>query len=110
MGKAKADSSAEENGSMEQKIAWKIYMGLIGAVTTIAAQKLITAAWKAATGEEPPTATNPDIPLRSAVSWAIASGVGIGVTQLLTTRFAARRFAHLLGGPTPKVPNIKLKI
>ena len=70
---------------MEQKLAWKIYIGVIGAVTTIAAQKLITAGWKAITGDEPPAPTDPDTPIGVAVSWAIASGVGIGVTQLVTT-------------------------
>lgn len=95
---------------MEQKIAWKIYMGLIGAVSTIAAEKLITAGWKAVTGDKPPTATDPRTPLGVAVCWALASGVGIGMTQLVTTRFAARRFTRELGGDNPKVPNIKLKI
>jgi len=87
-----------------------IYMGVIGAVTTIAAQKLVTLGWKAITGDDPPTATDPDTPLGVAVSWALASGIGIGVTQLLTTRFAARRFSTQMGGHAPKVPNIRLKI
>ena len=95
---------------MEQKLAWKIYMGVIGAVTTIAAQKLVTAGWKAITGDDPPAATDPDTPIGVAVSWALASGIGVGVTQLLTTRFAARRFSALASGSTPKTPKVKLSI
>lgn len=94
---------------MEQKLLWKLYMGVIGAVTTIAAQKLVTTAWRAVTGDEPPSPTDPETPIGVAISWALASGIGIGVTQLLTARFAARRFGGQTGGrPTPK--NLKVKI
>jgi len=95
---------------VEQKLLWKVYMGVIGAVTTIAAQKLVTAAWKAATGDEPPTPTDPETPIGVAITWALASGIGIGVTQLLTTRFVSRRFTDQVGGHAQRVPGIRLKI
>ncbi|GAB3757560.1 DUF4235 domain-containing protein [Microlunatus parietis] len=95
---------------MEQKLLWKVYIGVVGAVTTIAAQKIVTTAWKVATGDAPPSPTNPDTPVKVAVSWAIASGVGVGVTQLLVTRLAARRWSNQTGAAPSGIPGIKLKI
>lgn len=95
---------------MEQKLLWKVYIGVLGAVSTIAAQKIITTAWKAATGDQPPSPTDPETPVRVAVSWAIASGVGVGVTQLLVTRLAARRWSNKMGASPSAIPGIKFKI
>ena len=34
-----------------QKLLWKLYVGVIGAVTTLAAQRLLKAGWKLVTGD-----------------------------------------------------------
>ncbi len=93
-----------------EKMVWKIYIGVLGAVTTIAAQKIAKAGWKAATGDEPPSATDPNIPFRWAASWALASGIGIGVTQLLTRRMAARHWSKAMGHDAPGIPGLKVKV
>jgi hypothetical protein len=93
-----------------QKLLWKLYVGVIGAVTTIAAQRLLKAGWKFVTGNEPPSPTDPSTPLREAISWALASGVGIGVTQILTQRFAARHWEREIGNDSPDGGKIKVKI
>jgi Protein of unknown function (DUF4235) len=80
-----------------EKLVWKIYVGVVGAITTIVAQKLLTKAWEIATGEEPPSPTDPDTPVFAALTWAFASGVGVGVTQLMTKRVLAKRRAGQLG-------------
>jgi hypothetical protein len=80
-----------------QKLFWKLYVGVIGAVTTIAAQRLLKAAWKLVTGNEPPSPTDPDTPVLEAMTWAPASGVGIGVTQIPTQRMAARHWEKEIG-------------
>ena len=95
---------------VEQKLLWKIYIGVLGGVSTIAAQKLITTAWKVATGDTPPNPNDPETPTRVAISWAIASGVGVGVTQLLVTRLAARRWGNQTGALPKGIPGLKLKI
>ncbi|GAB3622984.1 hypothetical protein GCM10027418_10660 [Mariniluteicoccus endophyticus] len=93
-----------------QGLVWKIYTGVLGAVTTIAAQKIVTKGWELATGEEPPEPGDPDTPLTAALSWALASAIGVGVVQLMTNRFTARRFRanFVEGEPNPRP--IKLKI
>lgn len=84
-----------------QTVLWKLYVGVIGAITTIVAQRLLKAGWKLATGDEPPSPTDPDTPVVTALSWALASGVGVGVTQILTQRFAARHWGKEIGNETP---------
>jgi Protein of unknown function (DUF4235) len=73
-----------------QKLLWKLYASAIGAVTTIATQRLLKAGWKFTTGKEPPSPTDPDASLVTALTWAVASAAGVAVTQLLTQRMAAR--------------------
>src|SRR5687768_10656517 len=93
-----------------QKLLWKLYVGVIGAVTTIAAQRLIKAGWKLVTGDDPPSPTDPDTPVITAMTWALASGVGVGVTQLLTQRMAARHWGKEIGSDTPEdTGKIKVK-
>jgi Protein of unknown function (DUF4235) len=83
------DERAEPMG-LTKKLLSKLYAGLIGAVTTIAAQRLMKAAWKFVTGKEPPSPTEPDTSIVTAVSWATASALGVAVAQLLTRRLTSR--------------------
>lgn len=78
--------------ALTEKLMWKFYAGAIGAATTIVAQKLVTAAWEASTGDTPPDPNDPDTPLTQALIWAIASGVGVGVAQLVANRYVHRRW------------------
>lgn len=93
-----------------QKLFSKLYVGIIAAVTTLATQRLLKAGWKFVTGDEPPSPTDPDTPVIEAVSWALASGIGMGVTQLLTQRIAARHWGKEIGNETPDDGKIWLRI
>ncbi len=84
-----------------QKLVWNIYAGLVGAVTAIVAQKAVTGAWRLVTGDEPPEPTDPRTPIAEALSWALASGIGIGISQLLMSRVAANRWEAVMGTPAP---------
>lgn len=95
---------------VSSKLVWSIYMAVFGTVTTIAAQKSLEASWKAITGDKPPLPTDPDVPLRQAATWALASGIGIGATKFAVTRFAASRWAKDMGTRAPKIPGIKVKV
>jgi len=74
-------------------IEYRLMAGLLGAAATFATQRLLRAGWKTITGSEPPDVRDPDVPIGAAISWLVASGVGLGVAQLLVQRFAARRWA-----------------
>jgi hypothetical protein len=84
-----------------QKLIWKLYAGVLGAVTSLVALKLVTLLWKTVTGNEPPSPTDPRTPLSQALSWALASAIGVRVTQIVTQRFAARRWSDEMGTEAP---------
>jgi hypothetical protein len=86
---------------LADKLLWKLYATVIGTVATFAAQKMIKIAWKTITGHEPPLPGDPDTPLREAVSWAVASAIGVGATQIVTQRLAARRWSSQMGIEAP---------
>ncbi|GAA3611798.1 DUF4235 domain-containing protein [Microlunatus ginsengisoli] len=91
------------------KLMGKVYTGVIGAVTTIVAQRLVTLAWKTITGKEPPSPTNPETSAAAAVTWVVASGIGVGVAQLFAQRFAARHWHNETGLDAPD-STIKVKV
>ncbi|MDO5066268.1 MAG: DUF4235 domain-containing protein [Propionibacteriaceae bacterium] len=87
--------------AVEEKLLWKIYAGAVGAITTLVAQKLVTKAWEAATGDVPPDPNDPDTPLTQAVIWAAASGLGVGMAQLTMNRFMHNRWQSTMGHKGP---------
>lgn len=74
-------------------IEYRLMAGLLGAAATFATQRLLRTSWKLITGSEPPDVGDPEVPIGVAISWLVASGVGLAVAQLLVQRFAARRWA-----------------
>ncbi len=82
-----------------QRMIWNLYTGAIGAITTVVAAKLVGKAWEAATGNTPPQPNDPEVPMRHAVTWLVASGLGIGLAQLLMNRLAAHSWARFVGTP-----------
>lgn len=86
---------------LTQKMIWKIYAGVLGAATTIVAQKLVTKAWEASTGETPPDPNDPETPITQALIWALASGFGVGIAQLTMNRYMSRHWAKATGGKAP---------
>ncbi len=83
---------------ISDKLFWKVYAGVAGALTTLAAQKAVTLLWRVVTGDEqPPESEDPEVSAGKAFSWALASGIGVAASQLLVNR-AIRR--HQVGGRT----------
>lgn len=85
-----------------QKLLWSFYTAGVGALTTMLAAKAVNKAWELATGDTPPEPNDPEVPLRRALTWAVASGVGIGLAQLLMNRFAASQWTKAMGTPAPR--------
>ncbi|MBP8919808.1 MAG: DUF4235 domain-containing protein [Micropruina sp.] len=84
-----------------QRMLWNIYAGAVGTLTALAAQKVLDGAWRAVTGDEPPDPNDPATPLRDAIIWSLAGGIGIGLAQVLTRRFAAAGWERTMGTPAP---------
>jgi hypothetical protein len=74
-------------------LSGKIAIGALGAVATSAATKAVTTAWESVTGEEPPDVHDPEVSTVRAVVWAVASGIALGIVQLLVGRYASRKYA-----------------
>jgi hypothetical protein len=93
-----------------EKLLWKLYVGVIGAVTTVVAKQVVTASWKVVTGSKPPKPTDLATSTSAAVSWALASGLGVGVSQLMAKRLAAKRWSDAVGQHVPPGGKLRLKI
>ncbi|MDR0960820.1 MAG: DUF4235 domain-containing protein [Propionibacteriaceae bacterium] len=71
---------------MDKAIVDKIYSVAAGAVVTFATGFALKKIWKVSTGDEPPNPEDPEVPIGAALAWFLASGVGIGLAQMMTSR------------------------
>ncbi|MDR0488859.1 MAG: DUF4235 domain-containing protein [Propionibacteriaceae bacterium] len=76
---------------MDKVILEKVYAALLSALVTFATGFALKKVWTLLTGSEPPDPEDPEVPVREAVTWFLASGVGVGVAQLLFHRTMAKR-------------------
>jgi pantothenate kinase type III len=92
---------AKDTSNGDGKAGYKIMaMGsaLLGAAL---ARKILTIAWKAVTGKEPPAnPEHPDVTWGEAASWAVASGVVVGLVKLVAQRQVAATW-HRASGELP---------
>jgi Protein of unknown function (DUF4235) len=79
----------------------KVYTVLGLAATlgaTMIARKVMSATWKLSTGKKPPTnPEHPDVSMGEALTWAIASGVAVGVARMLAGRKTADIYRRSTG-------------
>jgi hypothetical protein len=79
-------------------LAWKIIGTGSALLAAAAAQKGLSAAWKLATGDDPPTIPeDPETSWRDAIAWAVVSGAVIGLARLVATRRAAHYYMRSTG-------------
>lgn len=90
---------------LSEKLIQKAYGIALGAIVTMVTQKALKAAWKLATGNEPPQPGDPDVPSTEAFIWALSSATGMVAAQLATTRHVARR-ASRMGIDSDGVPTV----
>jgi hypothetical protein len=77
---------------------WSV-MSLGAALAAAAmAKQALDGGWKAATGKKPPeNPADPDVDIREAVAWAVASGTIMALAKMLATRRAANYYAKSTG-------------
>ncbi len=88
--------------SSESSKTWSIFslVAAVGAATV--ARKGLGAGWKAATGKTPPeNPADPDVDVREAVAWAVASGTIVALARMLAQRRAANYYARSTGHLPP---------
>ena len=86
-----------------QNYSWKAIAVGTGALTGLATQRVIEFIWTAVRGSKPPKlAADRSSPWPEAVSWAVATGVGVGVARLLAVRTAAAIWEAAAHEPPPE--------
>jgi hypothetical protein len=89
-------SSAVDN------LGWKLMSGASAAVAAGVTSKVATKAYRAGYGEDPPKHISaPQVPLKQALTWAVLSGVAVGLTRLLVLRMAAAAWVRARGELPP---------
>lgn len=83
--------------AVPENLTWRLSVAAVGAVTTIATQRLLTLGWTAATGQEPPQPGDSTASWAGAVTWAVASGIGIGIARLFARQLAGKVLTRLRG-------------
>lgn len=83
--------------SRTTSLALKLYAAAIGAAATVVAQRGVQAGWKLVMGTTPPNPNDPEVPVKQAASWALASTIGLSVAQLAANRLIARRYVAQTG-------------
>ena len=81
--------------TVPRKLIWRLSVTAVGAVATIASKFLLGLAWKAVTGRQPPKFGVSTASRAGAVTWAVASGIGIGLATLFARRLAGRWLSNL---------------
>lgn len=77
-------------------------MGL-GALAALATQRILEVMWKAVRGSTPPKMlSDRRSSWLDALSWAIATGLGVGVARLLAVRTAAAVWEAAVHEPPPE--------
>jgi hypothetical protein len=96
--------------NLSQRLLWNVYAGAVGAATALVAAKAVGKVWELTTGDAPPEPNDPQVPLHEALTWAVASGIGVGLAQLLMNRFAAAQWSKTMGTPIQRFGKTVLKI
>ncbi len=78
--------------------AWRIIGTASALLAAEVAQRGLTAAWRFATGEDPPTVPeDQETSWSEAVTWALLSGAVMGVARLVVARRAAHYYIRSVG-------------
>jgi Protein of unknown function (DUF4235) len=88
---------------VSQRFGWKVITLGSGALAGLATQRLLETAWTALhSAIPPPMPADRRSSWADALSWAIATGVGVGVARLLAIRAAAMVWEATTHEPPPE--------
>ncbi|GAA2758192.1 hypothetical protein GCM10009872_35520 [Actinopolymorpha rutila] len=84
------------------KLGWTIVRSVSTLAAVAVTRKAVDTSWRYVTGNEPPSdPEDPDLTWKEAVTWALASGMGIAIARLLATRQAAKLWQRWTGELPP---------
>lgn len=89
-------------GQQTEKMMWRAVGAASGLVAAAATRQVLTSLWRASQHDDPPA--NPAAPSTSwsaALTWAVATGVALGVARLVALRGAAAGWRRATGSLPP---------
>ena len=93
---------------MQRSVERRVWQGLAvlsGAAAAMATRRAMTMTWRAVRHEDPPLhPSDRGVQLTDAVTWAIATAVGMAVSRVLAERAAASGWRSVTGAPPPELP------
>lgn len=86
-----------------KKYGWKVVTIGLGALVGLATQRVIEVPWKLFRGSTPPKVlADRRSPLLDAMSWAVVTGIAVGIGRLLAIRAAAGVWEATVHEPPPE--------
>lgn len=93
---------ARTSDVMNRQRMWKVVSTAAAIAAGMATRSLITKAWTARTGEQPPqNPGDPSVDWTQALAWSAGLGVGVGVARTLGQRGAAKAWTEATGELPP---------
>ena len=87
---------------VSRRVWWRFVSYGAGALATMLTRRALQTMWRGMQGEPPPDSpADRGTPMRVALIWAVATGVGVGVMRLLAIRGAARGWEAVKHEPPP---------
>lgn len=89
------------------RAGWKVVGIGSGLVAARITRKVVDAAWRKTKGGDPPR--NPAAPgteWKEAVTWAVASGIALGIARMLSTKVAASAWQKTTGSLPPGLEDV----
>lgn len=102
MGKKSPEPVFDTRDVADSSKVWSVFalVASLGAATV--AKKGLNTSWKAATGKNPPAnPADPDVEMREAIMWAVASGTFVALARMLAQRKAAGYYVKSTGKLPP---------
>lgn len=90
-------------GLTMEKTVWKAVTIGAGVLAGVLMRKGLQAAWRSTRHADPPSDPYQPAGWGEALSWAAASGVGVGVARLVAARGAAAGWSKAMGAPPPGI-------
>lgn len=95
-------SSLRTTDDQSRQRMWKFVSTAAAIAAGMATRTLITKAWTARTGQEPPqNPGDPSVDWTEALAWSAGLGVGVGVARMLGQRGAVKAWTEATGELPP---------
>ena len=87
----------------KKQLAWKVLSAASAAISVLVTRRILTAVWERFGGAAPPrSAEDRKVSWRAALTWAVATGVGIAVARVVAARVSARAWKVALHEAPPE--------